>query len=57
LASRRFLAGKFSERVSKKLGAEIALRYKERPGGYTRIIKIGPRKSDSAKMAYLELIK
>ncbi|MFA9399780.1 MAG: 50S ribosomal protein L17 [Acidobacteriota bacterium] len=39
-----------------KLFDEIAPRYAERPGGYTRIIKIGPRKSDSTEMVFLELV-
>ena len=39
-----------------KLFEEIAPRYAERPGGYTRIVKIGPRKSDSTEMVYLELV-
>jgi large subunit ribosomal protein L17 len=34
----------------------IAPRYAERPGGYTRIIKIGPRASDSTEMVFLELV-
>jgi large subunit ribosomal protein L17 len=39
-----------------KLFDEIAPRYTERPGGYTRILKLGPRASDSTEMVYLELV-
>ena len=39
-----------------KLFEEIAPRYTERPGGYTRILKLGPRSSDSTEMVYLELV-
>jgi large subunit ribosomal protein L17 len=39
-----------------KLFEEIAPRYAERPGGYTRIVKLGPRRSDSTEMVFLELI-
>ena len=39
-----------------KLFDEIAPRYTERNGGYTRILKLGPRRSDSTEMVFLELV-
>ena len=39
-----------------KLFEEIAPRYADRQGGYTRILKLGPRKSDSTEMVFLELV-
>ena len=39
-----------------KLFEEIAPRYSERPGGYTRILKLGPRRSDSTEMVLIELV-
>ena len=42
--------------VVHSLFEEIAPRYADRPGGYTRILKLGPRSSDSTEMVYLELV-
>ena len=44
------------EDVAKKLLDEIAPKYQDRSGGYTRIIKTGPRRGDAAEMAIIELV-
>ena len=43
--------------VVKKLFDDIAPRYVERPGGYTRVLKLGPRLGDAAEMVILELVE
>ena len=54
---RRLLAGRLDDKAMvKKLFDELAPRYAERPGGYTRIFRLGPRKGDAAEMVVLELV-
>ena len=55
-ARRQTLRFIYKKAVVKKLFDEIGPRFSERPGGYTRIVKIGPRAGDGAEMAILELI-
>ncbi len=58
LHARRLLLSKLGQDkfIVHKLVTEIAPRYTSRPGGYTRIVKLGPRRSDSTEMVFLELV-
>jgi len=56
LAGRRLLESKIGKVSSKRLFDEISPKFKERNGGYTRIVKLPIRKTDAAKMAYIEFV-
>jgi len=56
VVQRRYLTALLGSEGAKKLMDEIAPRYQERKGGYTRIIKRRPRRSDAAKLAIIEFV-
>lgn len=55
-ARRQVLAYVYDEDVVTKLFEEIGPKYADRNGGYTRILKLGPRQGDNAEMVFLELV-
>ena len=55
-SKRQVLAYVTKESVAKKLFDEISPKYADRNGGYTQIVKIGPRRGDAAEMAIIKLV-
>lgn len=56
LASRRVLESRVGRAAAKKIATKLALAYKGRTGGYTRITKMGPRTTDASPMAIIEFV-
>lgn len=57
LAATRRIEGRIGEQARKRLMNEVAPAYTDRPGGYTRIVKLPFRESDSASMAVIEFVE
>jgi large subunit ribosomal protein L17 len=55
-AKRQAMAYLYRRDILEKLFVELAPKYSERNGGYTRVIKLGPRRGDGSEMAILELV-
>jgi large subunit ribosomal protein L17 len=56
--ARRLAAARLGDpKIVQKLFDDIAPRFSERPGGYTRMLKLGPRRGDAAEMVLLELVE
>ncbi len=55
-ARRQVLAYIYKDEVVKRLFDELAPKYADRNGGYTRVLKLGPRRGDGSEMAILELV-
>ena len=55
-ARRQVLAYVFDESTVTKLFEDIAPKYADRNGGYTRILKLGPRQGDNAEVVFVELV-